>query len=171
MKTAKVLVFVENISAKRFADAVLRAYPVKIVDAMTLSSAIAQAEQSLEAHPEQPVAVLLNLGKADPALLEQWRASTTRLLARNAPQGWCVAYAVPRLDAWAMSDPRIKETFEADEATRTSYWERSLHIGAIVKKKPFDATNLLRENEDFRGLVEFIERHAAVPAATKKSAV
>jgi hypothetical protein len=156
-------VYVERIAAKRFADVLLHPYTVEIIDGGTSSGAISRAMASLLHQPDRPVAVLLDAPSGDSREIAQERGAIKRLLARSAPEGWYVAIAIPRLDAWAMTDPRIKQDFESYQHGKASYQDRSLRIGELIKRHPFDPSELYRTNADFKGLVEFLQRHSPVP--------
>src|SRR5579884_785003 len=159
MTQAPTRLIVENLAEKRFAEALLRPYRLRIDDALTTSGAVALAELSLLEHPEQPVALLLNAGTEEPERIEELRATVKRILARAAPEGWFVALAIPRLNAWAVTDPRIRRAFEEEEATRSDYFNQAVRIGPLTTRQPFDATALRQANEDFRGLLRFLEIH------------
>ncbi|HZV03751.1 MAG TPA: hypothetical protein VE999_01555 [Gemmataceae bacterium] len=156
-------VYVERIAAKRFAEVILQPYAVEIIDGGTSSGAISKAMGSLLDNPEQPVAVLLDGPSGTSREIAEERATIKRLLARAALEGWYVALAIPRLDAWAMTDPRIKQDFESFQHGKASYQDRSLRIGELIKRHPFDPSELYRSNADFKGLVEFLQKHSPVP--------
>jgi hypothetical protein len=164
MSPLRPRVYVENLPEKRFAEALLQSYPVEIIDGLTTSGAIALAELSLLEHPERPVAVLLNAPAGEPRQVEQIRATVKRILARAAPEGWYVGVAIPRLDAWAMTDPRIKQDFESFLEGKASYTDRAVRIGNLTKNQPFNPSELYRKSDDFRGLVEFLQRYSPVPS-------
>jgi len=153
-------VYVENLPEKRFAEALLQPYAAEIIDGLTTSGAIALAELSLLEYPERPVAVLLNAPAGDRRESEQSRATVKRILARAAPEGWYVGVAIPRLDAWAMTDPRIKQDFESYLQGRANYLDRAVRIGELTKSQPFDPSELYRKSDDFKGLVEFLQRYS-----------
>jgi hypothetical protein len=153
-------VFVESPADKLFVDVLLRPYPVEVVNGRTSSNMIGLAQFSLLEHPERPVAVLVNAEDGDGLEPNELRGTVKRLLARAAPDGWYVGVAIPRLDAWAMTDPRIKRDFESHFSDETSYADRAARFKQLTRSQPFDATELSRTNRDFRGLIDFIERHA-----------
>src|SRR5262245_49191363 len=99
-------VYVEGVGSKAFVEAFLRGYPAEVVDGSTHSGTIAAAQFSLLDHPERPVVALLNADTESPRAVAEIRGAARRLLARANPDNWYVAIAVPRLDAWAMTDPR-----------------------------------------------------------------
>jgi hypothetical protein len=158
--------FVERLPDKQIAKALLAPYAVEIDAGHTSSSAISHAVISLIDHPEQPVAVLFNSGTADPIEVNEERSAARRILARAAPENWYVAVAVPRLDAWAMTDPRIAQDLQAHLDGKGLYADRAQRIRDLTKVKPFDPTVLCRENADFRGLTDFLRQHA--PAASRQ---
>jgi hypothetical protein len=163
MSTLPTGVIVEGRSGKLVAEALLRPYAVKIVESSTTSGAIALAERCLLEVPERPIAVLLNAGTEDEREVEEIRGAAKWLLARCALEGWYVAVAIPRLDAWALSDPRIRREFDSLPNGKEIYLDRLARLVELMRRHPFDATELYRTNADFRGLVEFLQRHA--PAA------
>jgi hypothetical protein len=165
MSALRPQVYVENRSNKHFAQALLQPYVVEVIATTTTSSAISKAMGSLLDHPERPVAVLLDAPSESSREIAEERATIKRLLARAAPEGWYVAIAVPRLDAWAMTDPRIEQDFESYLDGKASYHDRALRIGELIKRHPFDPSELYRTNADFKGLVEFLQRHSPVPTA------
>jgi hypothetical protein len=172
MERPRPRLIVEYRADQQFAQALFGAYRIPIDGGHTHSGAISHAEVSLLEHPEQPVAVLLNAGTEDPIAIKETRGAAMRILARAYPENWCVALAIPRLNAWALTDPRIREAFEADEATRKNYYAQAARIGALTKNRPFDDSVLRRDNADYRGLVEFLERHGAqAPSRAEASGV
>lgn len=158
-------VFVESLHDKRFAEAILQPYAVEVIDSMTTSAAISKAIVSLLDHPERPVAVLLNAPTRNSReTTAEMRGAAKRLLARAALEGWYVAIAIPRLDAWAMTDPRIKQDFESYLEGKANYRDRAKRIGELTKNQPFDPSELYRKSDDFRSLVEFLQRHSPAPS-------
>jgi hypothetical protein len=153
------VVFVENLPQKRFAEALLRPYAVEIVDGATTSGTIARAELSLLRQPERPVALLLESCTEDPVEIGQLREPTQRILARASPDNWYVAVAVPRLSTWVLTDPAIKKDFESRHNGRGTYPDLAVRVAEITKKMPFDESALREQSPDFRGLVEFLQRH------------
>ena len=61
-----------------------------------------------------------------------------------------------------MTDPRISQDLQSHLDGKGLYAERALRIRDLTKVKPFDPTVLCRENADFRGLTEFLRKHAPV---------
>jgi hypothetical protein len=160
MSTPLVQVFVEDLPELRIAGALLRPYPVKLVDGRTCSNAIGLAKLSLLEEPEQPIALLLDAPGGDREA-EETRAAVMRILGRTAADGWYVAVAVPRLDAWAMTDSRIRQDLESYCDGQADYHERAARIARLTKNQPFDPTGLCRTNPDFKGLIEFIQQHTS----------
>jgi hypothetical protein len=156
-------VFAEGRPGKLVAATLLRPLlVVEIVDSLTTSGTIGLAELSLLEHPERPVAVLLTAPDGEEA--DQTRATVKRILARAAPEGWYVGVAVPRLEAWATTDPRIKQDLESYRPGKANSSERAVRIAELTKHQPFDPSELYRKNPDFRGLVDFLQRHSPNPA-------
>jgi hypothetical protein len=152
-----------------FVEALLRPYLVEVHGGLTTSGAISRAEASLLTYPERPVAIIINADReAEPP--EATRLGIKRILARAYPENWCVAVPVPNLVAWAMTDPRIKREIEALDP-RTYYIHKAARVSELVQEQPFDAGELYRGNADFRGLIEFLQKHApAAPAAASRAA-
>jgi hypothetical protein len=166
MSPSRPCLYVESRADKRFAEVLLQPYAVEIIDGMTTSGAIALAQFSLLEYPERPIAVLLDAPAGDGRESAELRATVKRLLARTAPEGWYVGLAIPRLDAWAMTDPRIKQDFELHAQGKADYFGRAARIGKLTKSQPFDPSVLYRQSEDFRGLIDFLQRYA--PAVASK---
>lgn len=171
MAPSPLQVFVENVPEKRIAEALLRPYGAEIVDGATSSGAISLAQRSLLDHPERPVAVLLKANTEDEVKVYELRASVRRLLAGVAPEGWVVALAVPRLEAWAMTDPRIAQGLQSYLEGKATAVQRAVRIGELTKKQPFDQTALYQQSADFRALVDFLRRHSATAAERTESSV
>jgi hypothetical protein len=156
--------FVENHPTRLIAEVLLHPYDFEIDESWTMSGALGSAQTSLERHPEIPVAFLFNMKNEDPIQVQEWRRAAERQLSRSAPNNWLVVPVVPRLDAWALTDPRIKKDFETNGYPKL-YADRAARIVELTRKHPFDPTELLRTNDDFRKLVEFLRQHAPQPAA------
>ena len=63
-----------------------------------------------------------------------------------------------------MTDPRFKrEIYSLD--SKALDLDRAARVGELVKKLPFDATELYRSCADYRGLLEFVQKHAPVATA------
>ena len=71
--------------------------------------------------------------------------------------------------AWAMTDPRFKQEIDS-LGSEALYGDRAARVGELVMKLPFDATELYRSNADFRGLLEFVQKHAPAAPAVAKAA-
>jgi hypothetical protein len=151
-------IYVENQPQKRFAEGMLRPYPVEVVAACSASGAISMAESSLLNHPEKPLAVLIETRTEKPREVEEIRGAGLRLLASCAWEGWFLALGVPRLEAWAVTDPRIKQDFESRFGPRTLTAEKAARFEELTGTIPFDPSELLRTCPDFQGLVAFIQR-------------
>jgi hypothetical protein len=166
-----VRLFVEDRAAQRIAEALFRPYEVLVENSMTSSSALADAVFSLLEHPDRPVAVLQNADTEDPIAIDESRQAALRILGRADPrENWCFAFAFPDLEAWAVTDQRIRQDLEAYMQGKATYYDRALRIVELTRKKPFDPIELLRQSPDFRGLVEFIQKHSAAPAGEKAAA-
>ena len=81
-----------------------------------------------------------------------------------ASDGWCIVPAIPRLYAWAMTDPRIKKDLESFIGPKTLYADIAARIIELTRKQPFDPTELFRTNQYYRELVDFLTRYAPEPA-------
>jgi hypothetical protein len=162
-------VYVEYLPSEQFARGLLHGLPVEIVQSWGVGSAVSSARASLLTHPEKPVAVLVRSRTESSVEVSEMRGALRRLLGSVHFENWCVAIAVPGLDAWAMTDPRIKRELEALNDGKATYTERAARFAELTQSQPFDATELLRSNEDYRRLVEFIQRHT--PAETTRPAM
>ncbi len=170
MSNLPVRVFVEKEQAVPFVQALLRPYSVEIRATWTMSSVISSAEVSLLDSPERPVVALLNAGTEDEREAAVTRLSAKRILARAYPENWCVAVVVPRLDAWARTDPRLRGELDTLLAAKAPYIERISRMGELVKDQPFDSSELYRRNADFGGLIEFLKKHAPAADAADRAA-
>ena len=165
MSVEKVKVIVERQPDRQIAEALLAPYAVEIVDGFTMSGAIGTAEYSLLTHPERSVAVLFDSMTTDKVeIAREIRGPTMRILARAYPLNWYVAIAIPRLDAWAQTDPRIAQGLRPVLERTNLYTEIAARIAELTKSKPFDPTELRKVSADFNGLVEFIQKHTSAPA-------
>jgi hypothetical protein len=160
-------IYLDKHPSKLIAEVLLRPYDFEIEERMTVSGALGSAESSLLANPERPVVFLFNMKTEDPIQTQEWRAAAERMLSRDAADGWLVVPVVPRLDAWALTDPRIKKDFETNGYPKL-YADRAARIVELTRKHPFDPTELLRTNDDFRKLVAFLQEHAPQPAAATR---
>jgi hypothetical protein len=159
-------VYVETNADKLFAEVLLRPYCVEVLSRFYTSAAVIAAETSLLNHPERPVAVVLKPEHPGdtPRQVQEFRECAKRILARAHYENWYVAIADPRLDAWARTDPRIRKDLEAYKDGKATYTELAERFVELTRVQPFDPTELLRTNADFRGLVEFLQRHAPTEA-------
>jgi hypothetical protein len=155
-------VYVDYQPGEQFAIGLLHGLRVEVIQCW--ADSVSSARASLLTHPEKPVAVFLRSRTENPYEVSEMRASTKRLLASVHFENWCVAIAVPGLDAWAMTDPRIKRELEALNDGKATYTERAARFAELTQSQPFDATELLRSNDDYRQLVEFIRKHTLVTA-------
>ena len=156
------LLFLENHPTRLIAEALLQPYDFESHESWTMSSALGSAQFSLDTHPERPVVFLFNMKTEDPIQTQEWRRAIERQLSRSAPDGWLAVPIVPQIDAWALTDPRIKQDFETNGRPRL-YADRAARIVELTRQQPFDPTELLRTNDDFRKLVEFLRQHAPQP--------
>jgi hypothetical protein len=105
-----------------------------------------------------PVAVLLITRSEDPREVAEVKGATTRMLARCSLDGWVAGFAIPNLEAWALTDPRLKPALDANPPPVSNYVTRAYRLHELAKAQPFDPTNLRRQNADFRRIEEFIDR-------------
>jgi hypothetical protein len=167
----RIRLLLETATDQRFLEGLLgeqlKSEVIRVEQWNYLSTMIGVAQLSLLERPEWSIALVINTNSEDPIEIdEEYRGPVSRILAGTATRDyWYAAFAIPRLDAWAMVDPRIRQAFEQDERGHgpRSYHERSLRFAELVREEPFDSEALYRENAEFRGLVDFINRHA--PAA------
>jgi hypothetical protein len=160
MKKRKPTVYVENLPEKGIAEVLLRPYAVEIVNRLTSSAALGSAQYSLLTHPDHPVALLVNAGTDNLRAAAQDRDTIKRLLASCHYENWYVALAVPNLEAWALTDPRIRNGMEPYLKGDYLSADRAARIVELARDVPFDPTELLASTPDFRGLVEFLRAHA-----------
>jgi hypothetical protein len=157
----------ENLTERRFLDAIFRAEiergAVEIASTLTSTGALSVAEYSLLEHPEIPVALVLNADTDDLERVDARQRTIERILTRAAPTGWHVTLAVPKIDAWVKADPRVREDFESNEATRDNRFNQGVRIGELAKVAPIDREAIARAHPEFRALEEFVERHAPIP--------
>src|SRR5919198_1127059 len=109
MTRRTIRLLVESASDERIVKAFFRQQVkeglVATEPCLTTSGAISLAESLLLRGPAQPVALILNTKTKDPREIEELRGTVERILAGCSLRGWYLALAVPRLDAWAATDP------------------------------------------------------------------
>lgn len=127
------------------------------------------ARDSLLEDPEQVLAGIVNTLTDDPIRIEAEIAGPFRrmLSRRNSPH-WCFALAIPTIETWIRTDPRIRAALDEDE--RRLGGGRGSDIAArfleLTAEIPFDREGLARVNPEFRRLDDFIRQHApAEPVA------
>jgi hypothetical protein len=167
MSDFPILVFIEDSQLVPFVEALLRPHAVEVRGGFTHSGTFGRAEASLLDNPERPVAVVVNTRTEDESKAAALRLGVKRILARAYPEGWYAGVAIPNMLAWAMTDTRFKREIDALDS-KTLYQDKAGRVGELVKKLPFDASELYRTSADFRGLLEFVQKHA--PAAPAKAA-
>ncbi len=164
MSVLPVLVFIEKAQLVPFMEAILRPHAVEVQGGFTHSGTTSQAQGSLLFNPERPVAVVVDTRTENQREYAEIKLAIKRILARAYPENWYVGVAIPRMVAWAMTDPNYKREIDALDSG-TLYGDLAAFVGKLVKKQPFDASELYRGSADFRGLLEFVQKHApAVPA-------
>lgn len=166
MSAPPVLLLVERDPDQRIAEALfqrqIRDGLVTLESGFTVSGAIGRAEffLLLRTSLSQTVALLLNdWTRGDEVKLQDERASIGRILGRVTHQGWRYAIAVPRLDAWALTDPFIKADFDSNPIPVTDYARCAQRIQELTRTHAFDGSALRATCPDFRNLEEFLERH------------
>lgn len=164
----KLRLLIENLAEQRIIEGIFRDEVerglIQVQRCWESSSAISVAQSSLLQRPDEPVALVLNTHIVDPVEIEEeWRGPVLRLLSETATQDWHAAFAIPRLDAWAVADPRIKRAFGEDESKLgpRTYYDRAVRFADLTKREPFDRGALYRSNAEFRGLADFIQRQLA----------
>jgi hypothetical protein len=160
-----VRLLVENRPEEKIAEAIFRREVesglVEVDSGLTTSGTIALAELSLLEHPDRPVALVLNTRTENQEKIAELHETVPRILSRTAPPDrWQVALAVPRLDAWAWVDPRLRAALEAREVLNKDYSRLADELVKLTRKHPFDVEALAQASPDFRGLLDFIQRHA-----------
>ncbi len=175
MSRPRVWLLTENLPERRFLEAIFAdrraAGDVAVRDYLVRSAAIGMAKLSLLEQPELPLALVFNTQTEDPIEIEEQRGTLQRILAACALQGWHVALAAPRINAWALADPWIKQQFEDRPETdprrqdQGMYYNQAIRIGELVQRRPFDVEALKAVSPEFRSLNKFIDQH--VSAAKK----
>jgi hypothetical protein len=169
MSSQTVKFYVERPPDQRLLEAILRprldGTTLEWDIGMTGSGVISGAQLSLWEHPDRFIAVVLNTKTEDPERIRgELRNPAIRLLTQAYVDNWHLALAIPRLDAWAMCDPRIKEVLEREKPA--SYSAISKRIEELTREQPFDATILRQRSSEYRGLEEFLHRVATTPPVT-----
>lgn len=65
-----------------------------------------------------------------------------------------------------LTDPRLRQAFEASPQDMKIYNDRAFRVAELARTIPFDPSHLLRTNEEYRGLVEWIRSHTAQTQAS-----
>jgi hypothetical protein len=169
MSVSPVLVFIEKAQLVPFVEALLRPCAVEVEGGFTHSGTTSAAELSLFQHPERPVAVVVDTRTEDARKCAEIRLAVKRILAAAYPENWYVGVAIPRMVAWAMTDPRFRRELDALDS-KALYNDRAALVGELAKKLPFDTTELYRSSPDFRGLLEFVQKHALATTTAAKAA-
>ena len=168
MKTPDpILVFIAREFDLPVAEQLLHHYRVKFYLGLTTSAAVDLGVGSLYDHPERPIAVLVAADTDNPRVVAAERGAMKRMLARAHWENWCAAMAVPDLFAWIRTDPFYRQELDALETNSPKkIWnaDRADRIRELAPHHPFDPTELLRTEPDYRGLVEFLTRHGAAKA-------
>jgi hypothetical protein len=170
MTSPRVWLLVENLAERRFLEAIfarrIEGGDVAVRDYLVRSAAIGMAKLSLLKQPERPLALVFNAATEAPTPVEEQRAMLGHLLADcGPPDRWHVTVVDPRINAWALADPRIKREFESrpDTDPRQNdpgvYYNQAVRIGELVKHTPFDVDALQKASPEFRDLEQFIDRH------------
>ena len=68
-----------------------------------------------------------------------------------------------------MTDPRIRQDFATFKGGKALYVDRCPRFAELTREQPFDATELLRTNADYRALLEFLRQHA--PGGARGAAI
>jgi hypothetical protein len=178
MQTSPVPLLAENLPQQRYLEAIFRdlisGSRVKIRSGLGRDSALAGAESLILMYPDRHVAVVLEANSGDSEVIREFdRSSRHRLSLTDASgESWHLALAIPRLDAWALTDGQILHEFNRirqdpasakDERTReaidrNNYLNLAARINEFTQARPFDLENLKRKSRQCRELCEFIER-------------
>jgi hypothetical protein len=169
MSAKPVLVFIEKAQLVPFVETLLRPHLVEVHGGFTHSGTTGQAQASLFVDPERPVAVVVDTRTENERECAEMKLTIKRILASAYPENWYVGIAIPRMVAWAMTDPRFKQEIDA-MGSKALYGDKAMRVGELIKKLPFDATELQRTSADFRGLVEFVQKHSPVAPVKAASA-
>lgn len=178
MVSQPIPVLAENLAQQRYLEAILHSLIVDgRIDVQSRAGrdvTLSVVEAYLFRRPGEPIALVLETNCDEPHKVAEYKQSTLSRLARSSRDDslWRVAFAVPRLDAWALTDPRVAEKFAelregAESPQKDRHLELAAQIGAIVAEHPFDLDNLKAKNAECRKLCEFLERNLITePAAT-----
>jgi hypothetical protein len=164
----RVSVWVENEADETLASVILAGQPVTIKNGMCESGAITRIAYALGQRPDLPAALLLGTREAvTPREKDAKRASLHRLVLGGGTMNYFIALAEPRVLDWALSDPRLRRAFEASPQDMRIYLDRAARVAELARSVPFDPSHLLQQSEDYRGLIEFIRKHARASAPSQ----
>jgi hypothetical protein len=166
------IIVVEHRLEKPLAAALLKPVATEVYDAGTTSGAVGHAMGFLLDEPQRPVVLLIGTRTDNERTIGTDRGAAQRLLATCSLTGWHVAMAIPRLDAWARTDPRIDRDLTAKFPGASLYVDRLARIAELLKTAPLDTTNLLKTNAEYRGLMAFLRQHSPdTPESAQQVAV
>jgi hypothetical protein len=157
-----VTILVEKQADQRFIAGMFRreldAGEIEIEVCITASGITGTAQRMLLEQPERRVALVPNAKTQDAKTVEEeFVAPIHRMLAGFPATAWCLAVAIPRLDAWARADHRVAAAFdEAAAKGRASYKDLSLRFEELTRTTPFDRAAASAAFPEFRALAEFI---------------
>lgn len=185
MQTSPVPLLAENLPQQLYLEAIFRSLTdlgkLEIRSGLGRDSALAMAESFMLVHPDRRVAIVLETNSRDPEAIREYdRAARRRLSLTDASgESWHLALAVPRLDAWALTDDHVRRQFaknrqrdpdsvkskkSRDAIESGDYLDLAARIQSLVSSKPFDLENLKRKSRQCSELCEFIE-HSFEPAS------
>ena len=172
MAPTKVRLIVESFADENFLSAIfyreIEAGTVGIQVAHGSGSGIAIVDRALREHPDRPIALILNTETRDRDEIAARRGTVNRILALVRNDRLHIAWAVPKLNAWVMTDPRIKADFLSRPSTKKNDQAQALRIKELVPDHPFDPTNLRKKFEEYRDLESFLKRFSSSACVKSK---
>jgi hypothetical protein len=169
MSVSPVLVFIEKAPLIPFVEAILGRHAVEVRGGFTHSGTTSHARASLMYYPERPVAIVVDTGTESQRDCAEIKMAIKRMLAAAYPENWYVGVAIPNMLAWAMTDPCLKREIDGLDG-KALYLDKAARVGELIKKQPFDTSELYRSSADFRGLLDFVQKHSAAATAPAKAA-
>ena len=162
MSDALVRLFVENLPEKNFLSAIYRreidAQLMELEAGRGAESTIALAESSLQDQPELPIALVLNSDTKQAAEIKRRKNRIFQKFFVIEPDQsrWCVAFAIPKLNAWVLADPFIKARLPAWRKGASQYDAQAVAILDLTKSYTIDRS-CLTKFPDFKELDRFLQ--------------
>jgi len=165
---ATILVLTDNVFEQRFLEAILRHQPyreaLEFESGLGGTSILTRGSSRLLRDPARPIAMVLNSETEQPGELAEIRESIDGYMSFCSKEYWTAVLAIPRLDAWALADERIRGIFEGRDDLRTDRYNQSVAMSELTDREAFDVEALRRSSEDFRRLDAFLTRKAGSSA-------